>query len=84
VLLQLARDLKAAFPDMGGFSRTNLYRVRAFYLAYKDTSGNVPQAVGQIPWGHNALLLEKIKDTPQSRQSGDNAFAMGQHVINRG
>ena len=37
----------------------------SFYLAYEK----VPQAVGQlegvifqIPWGHNAIILERIKD----------------------
>jgi predicted nuclease of restriction endonuclease-like (RecB) superfamily len=73
VLPQLAKDLQAAFPGISGFSRTNLYRVRALYLAYPETSAIVPQAVGQtesvlpllvaqIPWAHNTLLLEKVKD----------------------
>lgn len=62
VLPQLAKDLQAAFPGVSGFSRTNLYRMRAFYLAYREQGENVPQAVGQIPWGHNVILLEKVKD----------------------
>jgi hypothetical protein len=36
VLEQIAIDLKAAFPGIEGFSRTNLYRMRAFFLAYRD------------------------------------------------
>lgn len=64
VLQRLARDLKAAFPDMGGFSQRNLYRMRAFYLTYRAEGEIVPQPVAQIPWGHNALLLEKLKDNP--------------------
>jgi predicted nuclease of restriction endonuclease-like (RecB) superfamily len=69
VLERVAADLKVAFPGVEGFSRRNLYRMRAFYLAYpRDEHGEgadqvVPQAVAQIPWGHNALLLEKVKDT---------------------
>lgn len=73
ILLQLAHDLQAAFPGVSGFSRTNLYRMRAFYLAYRMQSKNVPQAAGQldenvpqlaaqIPWFHNVILLEKVKD----------------------
>jgi DUF1016 N-terminal domain len=58
---------------MSGFSRTNLYRMRAFHLAYRDTNEIVPQAVGQIsgsgppeimagiPWGHNVVLVEQVK-----------------------
>lgn len=64
VLTRLADDLQAAFPDMQGFSRTNVYRMRAFYRAYRNEGAIVPQAVGQLPWGHNAALIEKIKDNP--------------------
>lgn len=62
VLGRIAQDLKAAFPGVEGFSRTNLYRIRAFYLAYQSQPEIVPQLVGRIPWGHNAVLLEKVKD----------------------
>lgn len=66
ILLRLAKDLHAAFPGVSGFSRTNLYRMRALFLAYREQGENVPQAVGQIPWGHNITLLEKVK-TPSER-----------------
>jgi len=65
VVTQLARDLKAEFPQLTGFSRSKLFEMRQFYLAYRDCGPIVPQAVGQIPWGHNILLLEKLKDTGQ-------------------
>ncbi|MCW3051095.1 MAG: hypothetical protein JWN14_265 [Chthonomonadales bacterium] len=61
--VNLARDIQSAFPGIEGFSRRNLYRMRAFYLGYsQDQNTIVPQAVAQIPWGHNAVLLEKVKD----------------------
>jgi predicted nuclease of restriction endonuclease-like (RecB) superfamily len=62
VLERIALDLKAAFPGVEGFSRSNLYRMKAFVKAYPEF---VPQPVGQIPWGHNAVLIEKIKDPNQ-------------------
>jgi predicted nuclease of restriction endonuclease-like (RecB) superfamily len=37
VLDRLATDLQAAFPGVEGFSRRNLYRMRAFHLAYPAT-----------------------------------------------
>ena len=43
----LARDLQSEFHGTGGFSRTNLYRMRAFYAAYPKSPAIVPQAVGQ-------------------------------------
>jgi predicted nuclease of restriction endonuclease-like (RecB) superfamily len=62
VIEKLAKDLQSAFPGIEGFSRTNLFRMRAFYRAYEK----IPQAVGQLeklpiwslPWGHNALHRE--------------------------
>ncbi len=77
VIDRLGKDLLKAFPGLEGFSRTNVYRMRAFYLAYRDLAAIVPQAVGQLdqgqvpaplanlPWGHNALLIEKLKDTEE-------------------
>jgi len=60
---QIARDLKAEFPQMTGFSRPKLFEMRQFFLAYRDLGPTVSQAVRQIPWGHNLLLLHKLKDT---------------------
>ncbi len=62
VLVRLAKDLQAAFPGVSGFSRTNLYRVRAFYVAHRGEGEIVPPVVGQISWAHNVILLEKVKD----------------------
>jgi predicted nuclease of restriction endonuclease-like (RecB) superfamily len=62
VITQLERDLKREMPDLEGFSRRNLYRMRSLYLAYREQGENVPQLVAQIPWGQNTVLLEKVKD----------------------
>jgi predicted nuclease of restriction endonuclease-like (RecB) superfamily len=64
VVGQLAKDLKSEFPDMTGLSRTNLLYMRAFAEAYPDEA-IVQQAAGQIPWFHNCVLLDKIKDSEQ-------------------
>ena len=61
VIERLAHDLRNAFPDMKGFSRANLLYMRAFAEAWPDES-NVQQAVGHLPWGHNLVLLSKLKD----------------------
>jgi predicted nuclease of restriction endonuclease-like (RecB) superfamily len=62
VIERLAHDLRAAFPDMKGFSRANLMHMRAFAEAWPDAA-IVQQAVGQLPWGHNLVLLTRLKDT---------------------
>lgn len=41
---QLEKDLRAEFPDMKGFSRSNLFYIRKFYQFYSDSS--VQQVVG--------------------------------------
>src|SRR5579872_880559 len=69
IIDKLCRDLQYELPGIQGFSRTNISRMRAFYLTYAI----LPQAVGQIntlpvvniPWGHNVLLIEKVKNLPE-------------------
>ena len=65
VVAQLATDLKRTFPDMQGFSRTNLLYMRALAEAYPDLSF-VQHVVGQLPWGHHVRILDKAK-TPEER-----------------
>ena len=59
VIERLAHDLRTAFPDMKGFSRANLMYMRAFAEAWPDAA-IVQQAVGQLPWGHNLVLLTRV------------------------
>lgn len=60
VIERIARDLHREFPGMGGLSQRNLKYMRAFAEAYPDGS-IVQQLVAQLPWGHNVLLLTKLK-----------------------
>ena len=60
VIERLSRDLRAAFPEMKGFSRANLLYMRAFAEAWPDPA-IVQQPVGQLPWGHNIVLLTRLK-----------------------
>lgn len=60
VIERLAHDLRVAFPGMKGFSRANLMYMRAFAEAWPNAE-IVQQAVGQLPWGHNLVLLTKLK-----------------------
>lgn len=48
---QLSKDLSSAFPEMKGFSRTNLFYIRKWYLFYSREQELVPQLVGQLPEG---------------------------------
>ena len=61
VIDRLSADLRLEFPEMTGFSSRNLKYMRAFAEAYPDES-IVQQPVAQIPWGHNCILLDKVKE----------------------
>ncbi len=66
VLEQLSLDLKLNFPSITGFSRRNLYAIRQWYLFYVKKHQFVPQPVAQIPWGHNRLIINKIKNIEEA------------------
>lgn len=96
VVDRLAGDIQKAFPGIQGFSPLNVWRMRAFFLAYRNLSQAVteslpatskkqvsrskkilsqpvtelspdepPHPVSEIPWGHNQVLLFKLKDPAQ-------------------
>jgi predicted nuclease of restriction endonuclease-like (RecB) superfamily len=62
VVDQLAADLRA--DGAKGFSRANLQFMRKFAETWPELdptrTANVSQAVRQIPWGHNRVLLTKL------------------------
>ena len=66
VIDRLAQDLRSAFPRMKGFSPRNLKYMRAFAEAWPDAE-IVQQAVAQLPWGHNLVLLDRL-DQPDDRR----------------
>jgi predicted nuclease of restriction endonuclease-like (RecB) superfamily len=61
VITRLSKDLSQSFPDIKGFSSRNLKYMRAFAEAYPDQEV-VQQLAAQIPWFHNCILLDKVKD----------------------
>lgn len=63
---QLAKDLTATFPAMKGFSRRNLLYMRSFAEQWPDLEF-VQQAVAQIPWGHNILIITKCSSVAEAR-----------------
>ncbi|WP_375318660.1 YhcG family protein [Candidatus Tisiphia endosymbiont of Oplodontha viridula] len=61
VIDKLSRDLRAAFPEMKGFSTRNLKYMRQFAEEYPD-SVFVQEVLAQLTWYHNLTLLDKIAD----------------------
>ena len=64
VIEQLSKDLRSEFPQMKGFSRTNLLYMRSFAEKNPDEQF-VQEVLGQITWYHNITLLDKVKDANQ-------------------
>ena len=61
IINRLSIDLKAEFPDMG-LSPRNLWDMKKFYERYSSENTKLRQAVAVLPWGHNLVLMNKIKD----------------------
>jgi predicted nuclease of restriction endonuclease-like (RecB) superfamily len=61
VIDRLSQDLRREFPSLKGLSARNLKYMRAFAQAYPE-SQIVQQAAAQIPWFHNCVILDKVKD----------------------
>jgi predicted nuclease of restriction endonuclease-like (RecB) superfamily len=66
VIDRLAADMGEAFPDMKGFSPRNLKYMRAFASAWPERA-IVQEALAQIPWSHNILVL-RIDGRAHERQ----------------
>jgi predicted nuclease of restriction endonuclease-like (RecB) superfamily len=61
VVEQLAADLRMDFPGVGGFSSSNLWRMKAFFEAYHALEKLAP-LVREIGWSHNLVILQRCKD----------------------
>jgi len=72
---QLSKDLMSEFPDMKGFSRSNLMHIQKWRLFY--TGSIVQQPVRQlaqhpdalitkIPWGHNIVIIYRCKNVDEA------------------
>jgi predicted nuclease of restriction endonuclease-like (RecB) superfamily len=64
VINRLAADLRREFPDMTGLSLRNLRYMRAFARAWpaESPSSIVQQPAAQLPWAHNMVILDKLKN----------------------
>ena len=61
VVQQLAGDLQREFPGIGGFSASNLWRMKAFFETYAGSEKLAP-LVREISWSHNLIVLERCSD----------------------
>lgn len=57
----LSKDMNKQIDGVKGYSPQNLWRMRQFYLEYKEEPELLNLTL-KIPWGQNLLILHKIKD----------------------
>ncbi len=68
VIERLCKDVQCSFPGLKGFSRSNVFRMKSFYLSYTKVAQPArqleipPDFCLNIPWWHNVILIEKVKD----------------------
>ena len=88
VVERLAADLKAAFPDMKGFSVSNLKYMR--YFAEQCPQGLIgQQPADQLPWFHIVTILTHVTSVDErawyaaeSVARGWSRHALEQHIKN--
>ena len=61
VIERASADLRAEFPNMQGFSASNLRYMRQFAESWPERDAIHQQPVGELPWGTNLVLLTKLK-----------------------
>ncbi len=66
VVDELARYIARQHPDIRGFTRRNLFRMRQFYETYR-TQPKLSALLRQLPWTHNLLIFGKCK-RPEERE----------------
>lgn len=75
VVEQLSLDLKDAFPGMKGFSTTNIWYSKKWYLFYNEELIKLQQVVGEIPmpkefgavpWGQHILIITKCQSVDEA------------------
>ncbi|WP_375331362.1 YhcG family protein [Candidatus Tisiphia endosymbiont of Oplodontha viridula] len=61
IIHNLSKDMLKAFPNMKGFSVTNLHNMRRFAELYTDYT-ILQQVAGELPWYHHVILMERVKE----------------------
>src|ERR1043166_5089135 len=66
IVEKLASYIARQHPDIKGFTRASLFRMRQFYETYRNDKKLAP-LVRQLSWTHNLLILSRAK-RPEERE----------------
>lgn len=64
IVSNLSKELRSEFPEMSGFSATNLWYMVQFYNEYQSDT-NLQPLVGEISWSKHIVIFSKCKDSQQ-------------------
>lgn len=62
----LSKDINKQIDGVKGYSPQNLWRMRQFYLEYKNEHDLLEMAM-KIPWGQNMLIIQQLKDNKERK-----------------
>ncbi len=75
VVENISLDLRDAFPGVKGFSTTNIWNARKWYLFHNQEVIKLQQAVGElpmpekfalVPWGHHIEIITHCKEKDEA------------------
>lgn len=66
IVKELAKHIQCSEPEIKGFSDKNLWRMKQFYEAYKD-SPKLSTLLREISWSHNLEIFSRCK-TEEERE----------------
>lgn len=62
----LSKDINKQIDGVKGYSPQNLWKMRQFYLEYKNETELLKMAM-KIPWGQNMLIIQQLKDNKERK-----------------
>jgi predicted nuclease of restriction endonuclease-like (RecB) superfamily len=78
VVERLATDIQSAFPGISGFSRQNIWTMRAFYLAYTEEVTILLRPVRELP---DANLSQPVRElNGENRPQAMKQIPWGHHL----
>lgn len=66
VVVKLAGHIKSHYPNLKGFTKRGLYRMKQFYETYHKTE-KVSTLVTQLSWSNHLILLSKCKSIEEKQ-----------------
>ncbi|MBQ3368129.1 DUF1016 family protein [bacterium] len=69
VIERLSSDFKSAFPGQKGFSTTNLWYIKKWFLFYSHDLEKLHQLGGEffcVPWRHHIEIITKCRDAGEA------------------